>query len=150
VYLDESGIDPRIQREYARSPRGIQVISEVYGRRERRTSLIAAWLPQAKSMIAPYAFEGNTDTMRFNGWIEKCLLPCLQKGQTVIMDNAPFHKAEKTKMLIESKGCRLLYLPTYSPDLNPIEHQWAVIKAKYKKEKSNGREHNDAVNYAFR
>ncbi len=150
VYLDESGIDPRIHRDYARSPRGSQVISDVYGKREKRTSLIAAWLPKAKQLIAPYAFEGSTDAQRFNGWIEQCLLPCLRKGQVIIMDNAPFHKSKRTKELIESAGCRLIYQPEYSPDLNPIEQQWAIIKRKYKKAKTKGMEHYDAVNEAFK
>ena len=100
-------------------------------------------------MIAPYAFEGTTDAKRFNGWIEKCLLPCLEKGQTIIMDNAPFHKSHKTKELIESKGCNLLFQPEYSPDLNPIEQQWAILKRKYKKLKLQNLTHNEAVNAAF-
>jgi transposase len=149
VYVDESGIDPRIIRDYARAPRGKQVISDVCGKREQRTSLIAAWLPQAKKLIAPYAFEGTTDAMRFNGWLEKCLLPALRKGQVVVMDNAPFHKAKRTRELIESAGCRLLYQPEYSPDLNPIEQQWAVIKRKYRKAKYLGLNHYHAVNTAF-
>ncbi len=147
--MDESGIDPRIQRDYARAQRGNKVISEVCGKREKRTSLIAAWLPHTKKMVAPYAFQGNTDAKRFNGWIEKCLLPVLKKGQVVIMDNAPFHKSNLTKELIESAGCRLLYQPEYSPDLNPIEQQWAVVKRAYRKAKHKGMEHYDAVNHAF-
>lgn len=136
-------------RNYARAPRGKQVITEVSGKREKRTSLIAAWLPEAKEMIAPYAFRGSTDATRFNGWIEKCLLPCLKKGQVVIMDNAPFHKSKKTKELIESVGCTLKYQPEYSPDLNPIEQQWSVIKRKYRKLKTQNIDHNKAVDRAF-
>lgn len=101
-------------------------------------------------MLAPYAFEGSTDAKRFNGWIEQCLLPVLRKGQVVIMDNAPFHKAKRTKELIESVGCTLKYQPEYSPDLNPIEQQWAIIKRAYRKNKCSGMNHNDAVNGAFR
>lgn len=111
--------------------------------------MIAAWLPQAKEMIAPYVFDGSTDAKRFNGWIEKCLLPVLPKGKTVVMDNAPIHKANRTKELIESAGCTLKFQPEYSPDLNPIEQQWAVIKRKYRKNKHNGMNHHDAVNQAF-
>lgn len=149
MYMDESGIDPRTHREYARAPRGEQVISEVCGKREKRTSLIAAWLPQAKKLIAPYAFTGTTDAKRFNGWIEKCLVPVLPSGKTIVMDNAPIHKSKLTKELIESAGCKLKFQPEYSPDLNPIEHQWAVIKRKYRKEKLKGMKHHDAVNAAF-
>lgn len=89
VYMDESGIDPGTIRDYARAPRGKQVISDVCGKREKRTSRIAAWLPQAKSLIAPFAFEGSTDAHCFNSWLEQCLLPVLRKGQVITMDNAP-------------------------------------------------------------
>lgn len=148
IYLDKSGIDPRIQRDYARSPRGKPVISEVNAKREKRTTMIEAWLPHSKKLIAPYIFDGSADAKRFNGWIEKCLLPTLRKGQIVIMDNAPFHKAKRTKQLIESAGCTLKFQPKYSPDLNPIEQQWAVIKRKYRKNKHIGMKHHDALNNA--
>ena len=65
------------------------------------------------------------------------------------MDNAPFHKAHLTKELIESADCILKYQPEYSPDLNPIEQQWAIIKRKYKKAKQFGHDHHNAVNLAF-
>ena len=64
----------------------------------------------------------------FNTWIEKILLPELKEGQVVIMDNASFHKSEKSRLLIEGAGCKLLFLPPYSPDLNPIEKFWANFK----------------------
>ena len=71
--------------------------------------MIAAWLPQANKLIAPYVFDGSTHAKRFNGWIEKYLLPVLPKGRTVVMDNAPIHKANRTKELIESAGCKLKF-----------------------------------------
>lgn len=101
-------------------------------------------------MIAPYVFEGYTDTKRFNGWLERCLLPELKTGQIVIMDNAAFHKSKLTKELIESVGCTLMFQPPYSPDLNPIEKQWAVLKKKFKKHKHKFDNFNDAVDYAFK
>jgi hypothetical protein len=117
VYLDESSIDANLQRNYARAKRGKQVISEVCGKKSTRTSMIAAWIQQTKSLIAPYVFQGYTDSKRFNDWLEEQLLPCLCAGQVVVMDNANFHWGKRTKELIESIGCRLLYLPPYSPDL---------------------------------
>jgi len=147
--LDETGIDEYLQRDYARALRGKLVISEVCGRKYGRISAIAAWLPQSKELIAPYVFDGYTDTKRFNGWLRKCLLPCLKKGQTVVMDNATFHKSKETKKLLKSVGCTLLFQPPYSPDLNPIEQQWAIIKRKFKKHKHKFDNFNDAVNYAF-
>ncbi len=149
VYLDETGIDEYLQRDYARAERGKQVISDVYGRKYGRTSAIAAWLPHSKEMLAPYVFKGYTDGELFNEWLEKCLLPCLKKGQIIIMDNASFHKSKKTKELIESVGCRLLFQPAYSPDLNPIEQQWAIIKWKFRKYKHLFKTFREAVDYAF-
>ncbi len=66
-------------------------------------------------------------------WIENFLVPVLRPGQTVIMDNAAFHKSSKVKELIGKAVCNLIYLPPYSPDLNPIENCWAVIKKRIKK-----------------
>ena len=100
-------------------------------------------------MISPYVFTGYTDSRRFNVWLEKYLLPELKEGQVVIMDNATFHKSPRTKELIESVGCNLIYQPAYSPDLNPIEKQWAVLKSKFRKYKHKFDNFNDAVDYAF-
>ena len=149
VYIDESGIDDSLCREYARSMRGKQVISGIYGKKSQRTSLIAGWLHEAREIIAPYVFNGYTDATRFNGWVEKCLIPSLEEGLTIVMDNAAFHKHSKTKELIESKGCRLLYLPPYSPDFNPIEKVWAHLKSLYKTFKHRGYEHHNAIDAAF-
>lgn len=90
-----------------------------------RISIVAGWI--GKRFIAPMTFKGGCDKEVFNIWLEK---PTLPLGTTIVMDNATFHKTTKTKSLIESFGCHLLYLPTYSPDLNPIEHCWHNIKSR--------------------
>ena len=131
--MDESGFSDGLQREYARAKRGSPVISNIKGKKNKRTSVIAAYVSATKTLLAPYAFVGYTDAKRFNGWIQECLLPELRPGQVVVMDNAPFHKSQTTKELIESAGCKLLYQPKYSPDLNPIENVWANLKRKYRK-----------------
>ena len=69
----------------------------------------------------------------FNFWLEYHLLPEIPENSLVVMDNASFHKSEKTKELAEKFSCRPLFLPPYSPDLNPIEKFWAFLKAKIKK-----------------
>lgn len=73
-------------------------------------------------LIAPLTFEGSCNRLVFEKWLQEKLLPELKSGQTVILDNATFHKSQKIRELIESVGCELEYLPPYSPDLNDIEH----------------------------
>ena len=132
VYLDESGFESTTNyRPYGRAKQGKRLISDISGKRAKRTSVISG-LRNGK-LIAPGYFEGYTDSKLFNAWLEKSLLPELEPGQVVIMDNAAFHKNPKTRELIESAKCRLIYLPTYSPDLNPIEKVWANIKARIRK-----------------
>ena len=71
---------------------------------------------------------GCCDTRLFVAWVKQMLVPALKEGQTVVMDNASFHKSCVVKELIAKAGCKLLYLPPYSPDLNPIEKFWANLK----------------------
>ena len=68
------------------------------------------------------------DKQLFNQWVRELLCPSLKPGQLVIIDNATIHKSLLVKELIEKVGCTLVYLPVYSPDLNPIEHCWANFK----------------------
>ncbi len=114
-------------RRHARSPRGVPVDADIHDKRfAPRMSVIAAY-GQGR-LQAPLRFAGSTDTRVFNAWLEHCLIPVLRPGQVVILDNATFHHAAHTRHLIEAAGCRLLFLPAYSPDFNKIEPQWAVLK----------------------
>lgn len=81
-----------------------------------------------QKLIAPFVFEGSCNGLLFERYVEEVLIQTLSAGQTVVMDNINFHKTPQVKKLIESVGCQVLYLPTYSPDLNPIEHWWFKIK----------------------
>ena len=96
-------------------------------------------------------FTGTCNTELFNIWIEQMLLPELEPGQVIIMDNVRTHKSKKTKELIESVGCKLIFLPTYSPDFNPIEHFWAQKKAKIKTIKlfDSSKELEEIIDMAF-
>jgi len=76
-------------------------------------------------------FEGTCNTEVFNLWLEQMLLPCLVTGSVIVLDNATFHKSELTVRLVEEAGCKLLFLPPYSPDLNPIEKLWGNIKRQW-------------------
>lgn len=134
IYLDESGFDLNMKKEYGWKIRGQRLYDNKSGnRKNKRITVISAYLNQTKQLIAPMYFEGNTDTEIFNQWIEEFLIPDLRPNQTVIMDNASFHKSQKTKELVESASCKLLYLPPYSPDFNPIEQKWWHVKNTVKK-----------------
>ena len=126
VYLDESGFEPEATRQYARAPRGRKVHGKRSGHKRPRTSLIAAKI--GKRFEAPVLFEGNCNTAFFNEWLLKELCPLLHGKHVVVMDNVPFHKGVKTRAVIEKTGARILFLPPYSPDLNPIEQDFATLK----------------------
>ena len=96
------------------------------GKRYERTNIIAGYV--SKKSIAPMVFNGSCNTELFNSWVENFLIKEIESGQYVVMDNASFHKSQRTKDLIESVGCKVIFLPPYSPDLNPIEKFWANMK----------------------
>ena len=125
--MDECGLDESIQRDYARAPVGQKILEDISGNRTARTSIIAG-LGQ-ETILAPWHFSGYCNTEVVLTWVKNELLPSLRVGLTVIWDNATFHKSAQIKALIESVGCKLIFLPPYSPDLNPIEHYWAKLKA---------------------
>jgi len=147
VYVDESGFDEFLYREYGRAPKGEKVMAEIFGKRFERQSVIGA--KRDKEIIAPFGYSGTCDTVLFNFWLETQLVPKLRKGQVVILDNAKIHKSEKTKMIIQKAGCHLVFLPTYSPDLNPIEHTWAHKKQNIRSNMHKFSSLKDAINYAF-
>lgn len=127
VYVDESGLEESIRREYARAPKGKPAEADITGKRSQRTSIIAG-LNQGEP-LAPLYFTGYCNTEVILSWVQHVLIPELKPGQTVIWDNATFHQSPEIRTLIESADCKLLFLPAYSPDLNPIEHYWAKLKA---------------------
>lgn len=126
VYVDESGMDERDDYGYGWCERGKQFLALKSGRRTGRVNMIAAYCGQ--QLIAPFTVEGSCNRMVFQIWLETCLLPVLKPGQVVILDNATFHQGGRIATLIETAGCRLLYLPPYSPDFNRIEKCWAWLK----------------------
>jgi transposase len=99
----------------------------VAGSRRHRTSIIS--VAQNARLVAPFVFAGSCNTEVVDTYFEKVLLPALPKGSVIVLDNASFHQAPSTQKLVADAGCELLFLPTYSPDLNPIEHLWAKLKA---------------------
>ena len=128
VYIDETGIDNNIAPLRGWAESGIKSFTEALGFRTKRVSLVAGYCYGSNELVAPMEYDGHTNTQLFLAWIEHCLCPALKPHQVVVMDNASFHKSSKAKELIEKTGCKLIYLPPYSPDLNPIEHIWANLK----------------------
>jgi len=125
VYVDESGINTYLQREYGRSPRG-EVIEDVKcGSKFERINIIGALCN--KDYYAVECYNHSTDSVYFEDWFENNLLKEIPKGYTVIMDNAKYHPKERLKKLARGK-VRLLFLPPYSPDYNSIEKSWANMK----------------------
>ena len=96
-------------------------------------SVVAVYVQ--KKLKAPFRFKGYTNSRVFEAWVEPCLIPVLVAGQIVILDNASFHKAPSIRSKIEATGAFVLFLPSYSSDMNKIEPQWAVLKARLRKSK---------------
>jgi transposase len=117
--------------------------------RYARESFIAA--QRGAQILSPFCYRGTCNTDLFNLWLRDFLIPELKPGQVVIMDNAAFHKSQETKRLIEEAGCRIFFLPPYSPDLNPIEQFWANLKKKVRGllEKIKAISLADAIDQAF-
>ena len=126
VYLDESGFERTSHRVHGWGPRGKKVYGECSGNKRPRTSLISA--KQGRMLLAPILFEGSTNATLFNYWLQNHLFKELAVDSTLIMDNASFHKTPLTRQLIEEAGHTLLFLPPYSPDFNPIEKDFAIMK----------------------
>lgn len=127
VYLDESGFASTACRKHGYAPKGVKIYAEISAHTRPRTSLLAARRDKP-GFITPWLFEDTCDGDVFNQWLKTALSPQLTANDVVIMDNATFHKLDDTKRIIESTGATLLYLPPYSPDLNPIEQDFAAIK----------------------
>jgi transposase len=130
--LDETGFVAHTHRSHGRALKGKKVHGLQNANQRPRTSLIGAYCNNR--LLAPVLFEGTCNTQLFNTWLGEQLLPQLQCGSVIVMDNAAFHKSEETRRLIEDAACDILFLPPYSPDLNPIEKLWANLK-KLRREK---------------
>jgi transposase len=147
VYLDEFGINQTIAREYGWAERGKKLVAQIKGKREKRINGVAAY--RQGKVIAPMLYEGSMTALFFNEYIKTILLPELNPGDVVIMDNANFHKSPLVKKYLAEKNCSLLFLPTYSPDLNPIEHIWAALKSQLRRVRSHFSSLSDSLCYLF-
>ena len=130
--MDEAWINTYIYRERAKWLRWERVYWRISGRRYSRKSIIA-WRNFRNKLIATMVFDWTANTDLVVNWVKDMLLPSLEPSSIIIFDNASFHKSIKIREIIESNWHILLFLPPYSPDLNPIEHKWNELKQRLRK-----------------
>jgi transposase len=139
VFVDESGFNTSMTRLRARAPKGKRAYGKVPRNRGKNTTLIAA-ITLEGAMSQPMTLEGGTDALAFEAYVEHFLAPSLCEGQVVVLDGLGAHRTEKVKELIEARGADVVFLPSYSPDLNPIEEAFSKIKQLVRKEGQRVRE----------
>ena len=147
--MDESGFDEYYSREYGYALRGKKVIGKVSGRHFVRTNLVAA--KNGSETVAPFAFSGSMDGGLFEGWLEHVFVPVLKNPlkSVLVLDNAPFHRKSWIYDIADEYGFKVIFLPPYSPDLNPIEKLWANIKRRLRLHMHKFSTFSEALAHAF-
>ena len=148
-YADESGFDEYCSREYGYAPRGEKIIGKISGKKFMRTSIVAA--KKGDKISAAFAFSGSMNSDLFEGWLEDIFVPALQDpGKSVlVIDNASHHRKAAIYEIADEYGFRVIFLPSYSPDLNPIEKFWANVKRRLRLHMHKFTSFWDALNHAF-
>lgn len=126
IFLDETSTHTAMTRRRARAPRGQRAHGSVPRNHGPNVTLLAVLGPDG--IATALSIEGATTRPVFDGFVEEFLVPVLRPGQTVVLDNLAVHKSARAQDLVEAAGCRLLFLPAYSPDFNPIEPVFAKVK----------------------
>ena len=125
VFIDETWATTNMARRYGRAPRGARVIAGIPHGHWKTSTFVAGLRHDA--ITAPLVIDGAINGAIFLAYIEQFLAPTLSPGDIVIMDNLPSHKVAGVRAAIEARGATLIYLPPYSPDLNPIEQAFAKL-----------------------
>lgn len=131
VFLDEFGATTTMQRTHGRAAPGERVVTQVPHGHWKMISTIAAM--NINGIVASGSFDGAADTELFVVFVREALLPLLKPGQVLVLDNLPAHKSPQIDQLVESIGVRVLRLPPYSPDFNPIEMAISKVKTVLRK-----------------
>ena len=126
IFLDESGVATSMTRLYARCLGGRRIHEATPGSHWKIMTILGAM--STRGMVATMTIEEATDTDIFLAYLDHVLCPQLRRGDVVVMDNLSSHKIKGVRERIEAAGAELLYLPPYSPDLNPIEKAWSKLK----------------------
>lgn len=138
IFLDESGVSTQMTPLYARCLGGARIHESTPDSRWKVLTILGAI--SLRGMIATMTIEAATDREIFLAYLDECLCPKLQAGDVVVMDNLSSHKVDGVRQRIEKCGAKLLYLPPYSPDLNPIEKAWSKLKQLLRAAKARTRE----------
>lgn len=133
VFLDESGININMTRHYARSKTDERAVDSTPINTPCNTTILSSIRLDGRA--AHIVYQGGTTAERFAGYLKDTLIPTLSSEDIIVMDNMRSHHAKVVKQVLDASGIRYLYLPPYSPDLNPIEKMWSKIKAYLRKEK---------------
>lgn len=139
MFVDESGFNLAMTPLYAYAPKGERAYGHVPKNRGENTSLIAA-ISLHEGVTAAMTLTGSVDGLAFEVYVKEVLCPRLQAGQMVIVDRLSVHKRAEVKELIEARGCEVVFLPSYSPDLNPLEWALSKIKALVRQAKARTKE----------
>ena len=126
VFVDEMGTHASLAPLYAYAPVGERAFFRIPRNRGRNTTLLSSL--HEEGMGPSMAVEGATTSEVFEAYVEHFLAPFLEPGQVVVMDNLGAHRPKRVRELLEGAGCELIYLPAYSPDLNPIEEAFSKVK----------------------
>jgi transposase len=131
VFVDETWASTKMARTHGRARRGARLRAAVPHGHWKTTTFVAGL--RSSGMVAPMVLDGPINGAAFQAYVEQVLVPELQPGDTVILDNLGSHKGPGVRAAIEAAGAGLLYLPPYSPDFNPIENAFAKLKALLRK-----------------
>jgi len=138
VFVDEMGTNTSLSPIYAYSPKGERAYSSVPRNRGPNTTLLSSMT--VAGMGPSLVVVGATTKVVFEAYVERVLAPSLESGQIVVLDNLAAHKSERVTELVQARGCELMYLPPYSPDLNPIEEAFSKVKGILRKVGARTRE----------
>jgi transposase len=138
IFLDETGARTDMTRRHAWADIGKRALGSAPGGHWKTTTFLAGLTREG--LIAPFVLDGPMDRAVFTEYVRQVLVPELKPGDVVILDNLPGHKGEEAAELVEAVGARLLFLPPYSPDLNPIEMLFSKLKTLLRKAARRTRE----------
>ena len=131
MFLDETAVTTHMTRLRGRSARGTRCLAHAPHDHWKTTTFIAGL--RCDEVSAPLVIDGPLDGAMFLAWVGECLCPSLSAGDVVVADNLSSHKVAGVQEALQAVGARILYLPPYSPDLNPIEKLFAKLKAMLRK-----------------